>query len=729
MIERLAARARSLPREPIAVLAVVLAAAGVMLMLASASAQVTPERPTPVKDSTALRAELAVIRDPVERREAQVAVVADHWKQARQYAQGGYTWEVSGIARIGSGENFGTRQFVRVWDRGGTLIFRDYIQMWNRPPIIDQDGQENPLRATRRILEKVVDKITDGGTVRYLPANPGTVSTFFSETSDGLIQSRHATWDTARDGTGFTTLTATASSAVAIDRNFDGADYRPVESFYQFDTSALPDADTVSVVTFTLTSEGSKGVDDDGEDLEARTLDWGATLTSADWQDLNPESNWTSLPLQAKIARTAWVGSDGTDNNFTSEAGFPAAVNKTGTTFLVVSNSLSANAVGPTNGDALNIGAYYSDEAGTANDPLLTVTHAAAPPTATPTATPDPTGAAPVVILNEIQGYENVVTTGDILFLVRYELPLETSDGSDAWCAELTNTAGCADTPPAPTAPTSLSTGLAEIRFYTDAALTDLRLQKDVPRIDHALGGLYAGTGHGLTFDSATARVCIESSATLFTIQSTACSPVLWRGAADLAATEALLGPDLVQMMLNLQDARELPSGDLVSGTGVITTANARVSGVDIENTTGQLFALEAFAIADRIVPDVFQTSGAAVLPRHTVATGQTALQTSLDAQASGGTIEVALAAVGQEFFGMNGPELAILLVLGAVLFMGGITAFATRGDAVWTIIAAWVPIVLGSWFRGPTIAVIFTALSVMALLTVLWFARRVPSS
>ena len=327
--------------------------------------------------------------------------------------------------------------------------------------------------------------------------------------------------------------------------------------------------------------------------------------------------------------------------------------------------------------------------------------------------------AAPTVTLNEIQAYQNVVATGDILFLFRYELELLTPAGAVAWCDELTDTDGCSDTPSNPTAPTSLSTGLAELRFYTDAALTDLRLQTDVPRIDHALGGLYAGTGHGLAFDSGTARACVESSATFFTVQSTACSPILWRGAADLAATEILLGADMVQLVLNLQDARELAAGELVSGTGLITTAAGE---------SGQLFALEAFAIADRIVPAVFQTSGSLVLPGHTVPTGRTALQQSLDTQTSGGTVDLALAAVGQEFFGASGRQLAILGVLTGMLFLGGFVSYATKGDPAWTIIAAWVPVVLGSWFAAPTIAVIFTAMSVMAMLAVLWVARKVPT-
>lgn len=326
--------------------------------------------------------------------------------------------------------------------------------------------------------------------------------------------------------------------------------------------------------------------------------------------------------------------------------------------------------------------------------------------------------AAPPITLNEIQAYQNVVAPGDMLVLFRYELPLEVG-GADAWCAELIDIDGCSSTPPAPTAPTGLASGLAELRFYTDVALTDLMPPANVPRIDHALGGLYFGAGHGLTFGSTTARACVSSSTTIYSVASSACSPLLWRGAADLAATEALLTTDLVQLVLNLQGARDLALGELVSGTGLITTSGT---------LAGQTFALEAFPVADRILPDAFATSGDTILPVYATPSAQPALQTALDAQASGSTVEVALANVGREFFGTSGPTFAIIIVLGVAVALAGSVSYATRGNQTMTILAGFVPIVLGMWFRSPVAAVLFTLLSVMALLTVLWFVKRVPS-
>jgi hypothetical protein len=72
---------------------------------------------------------------------------------------------------------------------------------------------------------------------------------------------------------------------------------------------------------------------------------------------------------------TSGIGAAGSYKALVDDA-MPANINKSGTTYLLVSSSKQASGTAPTNNEAISY--YDAARTGTTNDPKLTVTHAAA---------------------------------------------------------------------------------------------------------------------------------------------------------------------------------------------------------------------------------------------------------------------------------------------------------------------------------------------------------------
>ncbi len=257
----------------------------------------------------------------------------------------------------------GVDALVRVY-QGKDELKVDPHRICINPPtsVVSKAGKirYDPREAYLRWLEENVLQVPneEGWNTR------GTVTTVFADTSDGYITSAGATYTIRRDGTG--TLTADTASAT----NYTGQDASGVYQFFcKFDTSAIPDGDTVSAVVFSLYTNGDGTVQD--YIAEARAYDYGAAVTSADW---TPGASLDSLTLMATFDTTGI--SVVAYNDFTSEAGFPAYVSKTGFTPLMVSSSRQR--LNQANVGNEYWGLYTANMSGTTNDPKLVVTHAVA---------------------------------------------------------------------------------------------------------------------------------------------------------------------------------------------------------------------------------------------------------------------------------------------------------------------------------------------------------------
>lgn len=105
--------------------------------------------------------------------------------------------------------------------------------------------------------------------------------TVYASSESGHIRSRNATYSTARSGGG--TLTPSVDGATMSVGQGGGGIYDVWEAFLAFDlaSAGIPDGATITAAVLGIYATA----DDSGADftIGARDLDYGATLTSADW--------------------------------------------------------------------------------------------------------------------------------------------------------------------------------------------------------------------------------------------------------------------------------------------------------------------------------------------------------------------------------------------------------------------------------------------------------------
>lgn len=195
-----------------------------------------------------------------------------------------------------------------------------------------------------------------------------TVTTVFAGTNDGQIDSGGYLEDyatSARPGSG----SLTASTAAQTLEFGQYATAHCMIAYVSFDTSGVPDTDTVSAAALSLLDSADNSVQDFS--AQAVTYDWGATVTTADWI---PGANWSALTLLATFASSGI--SAGAYNAFTENgANFTAAINKTGTTFIALGSDRFSAGNAPIVGETWQV--KSADVAGTTSDPKLAITHAA----------------------------------------------------------------------------------------------------------------------------------------------------------------------------------------------------------------------------------------------------------------------------------------------------------------------------------------------------------------
>ena len=198
----------------------------------------------------------------------------------------------------------------------------------------------------------------------------------YSDTTDGHITSARTVGGTTNDyalvraGTGLFANPAYTYLWVgqnwAYDSDFDDNSLVVIEGFLAFDTSSIPDGDTVSAAVLNLTALADGSTTD--FTIEARLSDWGTGLTTADYVAGASLSGLTLLAHRA--TSSGWTAA----YDLTDDA-FPANVNKTGTTRLLLCSSRTTAGTSPTIDRDEYVYAYSADQTGTTRDPKLTVTY------------------------------------------------------------------------------------------------------------------------------------------------------------------------------------------------------------------------------------------------------------------------------------------------------------------------------------------------------------------
>lgn len=184
--------------------------------------------------------------------------------------------------------------------------------------------------------------------------------TFLAGTIDGHLQSVNAAYATARTG-GTIGLDNTNTNIYIGQRTA----YTVYEGYIQFDTSGLPDDCTITDVVLSLYGSGG---DAQGFTVNARAYNWGASLTTADWVS---GADLHVLPLLATIPQSVLKGA-AAYHDFTSEAAFLTNINKTGSTYIILSSSRHEEGTAPSTYERVtprsaNMGAGY--------EPKLVVTY------------------------------------------------------------------------------------------------------------------------------------------------------------------------------------------------------------------------------------------------------------------------------------------------------------------------------------------------------------------
>lgn len=297
------------------------------------------------------------------------------------------------------GEVVGVDAWVRLYEPGGQEARIDPHRRIINPPTVPRAGVREVRGAGPDDVARVVTP--DPGeafweavweSVAGAP-NPrgwsrthrgvGTVTTVFGDTADGRIFSEDATtYATAR--TGGTLAVSTTGTEHSVGQEHNGSLYRCIEAFIAFDTSAITDTDVVSAVVLDmwLTFDGSTGAE---FTVEVRDFDWGATLTTGDYIS---GANLGSSTLVSSIG-SASIGATGAYKTFTSETAFKTVTNiKTGVVRLGLSSDRHRLGTAPGTSTQEFLTFSFADNAGTTQDPKLTITHGpGAPPLPPSTAT------------------------------------------------------------------------------------------------------------------------------------------------------------------------------------------------------------------------------------------------------------------------------------------------------------------------------------------------------
>lgn len=263
-------------------------------------------------------------------------------------------------------EPTGVDAWVRLFKDGSELPV-DPHRIFINPPLI-HDRIYDPRTAFEVILWQSVLNVPNPKGWR----TRGTVTTVYAGAADSFVTSVGSTYASARGSSGGNVdFFADDGTGLFLDVNhYDaGGEYVISESFISFDTSSLPDSDTISAAELTLWLDTPDV--DRAWTLQARTYNWGASVTTADWRG---GAAFAALTLLATISAGS-ISPDAANTLTENGTNLQSAVSKTGTTYMVLGNSNYAANSAPTGNEY--VGIYSADNTGTTNDPKLVVTHAA----------------------------------------------------------------------------------------------------------------------------------------------------------------------------------------------------------------------------------------------------------------------------------------------------------------------------------------------------------------
>jgi len=194
-----------------------------------------------------------------------------------------------------------------------------------------------------------------------------TVTAIYCDSEDGDLYGYSATYSTARTTYAGGELGA---SSIFVGQYYESSAYCMGEGFVKFDTSGLPDTDTIQggVLKFYITDESSAT----DFTLRAYLRDWGTALSSADWVSGASMGAFTLLATKSSVGAT-----DETSLEMVAEPALLTQIsNQVGAggslrIILTTDRVMAGNT--PTGKEFFRFAA--SEIGGSPNVPCLTVTH------------------------------------------------------------------------------------------------------------------------------------------------------------------------------------------------------------------------------------------------------------------------------------------------------------------------------------------------------------------
>lgn len=205
-----------------------------------------------------------------------------------------------------------------------------------------------------------------------------TTSTFYpdpdveSTSVDGRsLNSAIDTFSNVRDAaTGSFAQDNDSTATFAFATSLSGGFYIVQRDFFLFDTSSLPDTDTIDtgVISFSGTGTSPGDADNSSINIVSTTPASNTEITTADYDQ-------AGSTVYASLDVTSWNATDGTYNDFTLDATGEGQITKTGVSKFGGRNSLDVGNSAPLGLNRVSI--FYADQTGTTKDPKLVVTHTA----------------------------------------------------------------------------------------------------------------------------------------------------------------------------------------------------------------------------------------------------------------------------------------------------------------------------------------------------------------
>lgn len=263
-----------------------------------------------------------------------------------------------------------------IWD--GTCTDTEVDGPFGKPTTIClRNYTENPAEALREVIKEVVPSIAKEGTVIESGKVGNTTTVVYADEGDALSRKSNATWTTAR----------TAGSADATHNNSTGylvvgTGYDIYVPFFMFDTSAIDAGDTISSasLSFTLAGDNAGTASNQWIITQSEQATWNSIVNNdfpLRGYDTTAGSAGVDRIVSGATTGVQTINLDSTGISWIAKGTetIPASASASGKTQLALTMTADTSGTAPTTYDYNLI--YFATNAGTTDDPFLTVEHSA----------------------------------------------------------------------------------------------------------------------------------------------------------------------------------------------------------------------------------------------------------------------------------------------------------------------------------------------------------------